>query len=116
MATAMMVAVGVLALLVFVLCGVVYELFRDVRQLRDVAGILDRPLHVELGTSPVRGLAVWAARGARLGCVSARPLPLGSMWYVSVAGSRTGAPPASRAVGGAGGPESGFGREVHRVV
>ena len=45
----MMVAVGVLALLVFVLCGVVYELFRDVRQLRDVAGILDRPLHVELG-------------------------------------------------------------------
>jgi hypothetical protein len=38
-----------LALVVFVLCGVVYELFRDVRQLRDVAGILDRPLHVEIG-------------------------------------------------------------------
>ena len=50
MATAMMVAVGVLALVVFVLCGVVYELFRDVRQLRDVAGILDRPLEVEIGT------------------------------------------------------------------
>jgi hypothetical protein len=49
----MMVAVGVLALLVFVLCGVVYELFRDVRQLRDVAGILDRPLNVDLG--PVAG-------------------------------------------------------------
>lgn len=46
----MMVAVGVLALVVFVLCGVVYELFRDVRQLRDVAGILDRPLEVEIGT------------------------------------------------------------------
>jgi hypothetical protein len=45
----MMVVVGVLALVVFVLCGVVYELFRDVRQLRDVAGILDRPLHVEIG-------------------------------------------------------------------
>jgi hypothetical protein len=44
-----MVAVGVLALLVFVLCGVVYELFRDVRQLRDVTGILDRPLNVEIG-------------------------------------------------------------------
>lgn len=49
----MMVAVGVLALLVFVLCGVVYELFRDVRQLRDAAGILDRPLNVDLG--PVAG-------------------------------------------------------------
>jgi hypothetical protein len=52
----MMIAVGVLALVVFVLCGVVYELFRDVRQLRDVAGILDRPLNVEIrdvaGTRP----------------------------------------------------------------
>jgi hypothetical protein len=46
----MMIVVGVLALVVFVLCGVVYELFRDVRQLRDVAGILDRPLDVEIGT------------------------------------------------------------------
>lgn len=49
MATPMMVFVAVLALIVFVLCGVVYELFRDVRQLRDAAGILDRPLNVELG-------------------------------------------------------------------
>ena len=49
----MTVVVGVLALLVFVLCGVVYELFRDVRQLRDAAGILDRPLNVDLG--PVAG-------------------------------------------------------------
>jgi hypothetical protein len=52
----MMITVGVLALVVFVLCGVVYELFRDVRQLRDVAGILDRPLNVEIrdvaGTRP----------------------------------------------------------------
>lgn len=45
----MMVAVGVLALLLFVLLGVVIELHRDVRQLRDAAGILDRPLEVELG-------------------------------------------------------------------
>lgn len=45
----MMVAVAILALIVFVLCGVVYELFRDVRQLRDAAGILDRPLDVDIG-------------------------------------------------------------------
>lgn len=42
-------AVGVLALLVFVLAGAVIELYRDVRQLREVAGILDRPLDVDLG-------------------------------------------------------------------
>lgn len=42
-------AVGVLALLVFVLSGAVIELYRDVRQLREVAGILDRPLDVDLG-------------------------------------------------------------------
>lgn len=42
-------AVGGLALLVFVLSGAVVELYRDVRQLRDVAGILDRPLDVDLG-------------------------------------------------------------------
>jgi hypothetical protein len=45
----MTVAIIVLALIIFVLCGVVYELFRDVRQLRDVAGILDRPLDVDIG-------------------------------------------------------------------
>jgi hypothetical protein len=45
----MMIAVAILALIVFVLCGVVYELFRDVRQLRDAAGILDRPLDVDIG-------------------------------------------------------------------
>jgi hypothetical protein len=41
-------AVAVLALLVFLLFGVVVELCRDVRQLREAAGILDRPLEVEL--------------------------------------------------------------------
>ena len=45
----MTIAVAVLALVVFVLCGVVLELFRDVRQLRDAAGILDRPLDIEIG-------------------------------------------------------------------
>lgn len=44
-----MLAVGVLALLVFVLFAIVIELYRDVRQLREVAGILDRPLEVDLG-------------------------------------------------------------------
>ena len=46
----MTLAVALLALVVFVLCGIVYELFRDVRQLRDATGILDRPLQVDLGT------------------------------------------------------------------
>ncbi len=49
MATALMVVVGVLAVLVFLLFGIVIELYRDVRQLREVAGILDRPLEVALG-------------------------------------------------------------------
>lgn len=49
MAAALMAAVGVLALLVFLLLGVVIELHRDVRQLREAAGILDRPLDVDLG-------------------------------------------------------------------
>jgi hypothetical protein len=44
------IVVAALALVVFVLCGVVLELFRDVRQLRDAAGILDRPLDIEIGT------------------------------------------------------------------
>jgi hypothetical protein len=51
-----MLAVAVLALLTFALAGVVIELYRDVRQLREVNGILDRPLDVDLadvaGTRP----------------------------------------------------------------
>ena len=49
MATIAILAVGVLSLLVFVLFGALVELYRDVRQLRDVAGILDRPLDVDIG-------------------------------------------------------------------
>lgn len=45
----MTIAVGLLALLVFVLLGVVCELMRDVRQLREAAGILDRPIDVDIG-------------------------------------------------------------------
>ena len=56
MAEPIMLAVGVLALLTFVLSGVVIELYRDVRQLREVNGILDRPLEVVVedvaGTTP----------------------------------------------------------------
>jgi hypothetical protein len=43
-------AVALLALLVFVLLAVVRELVKDVRQLREAAGILDRPLDVALGS------------------------------------------------------------------
>jgi len=53
---ALTVVVAVLALLVFVLAGAVVELNADVRQLRDVAGILDRALDVDIaevqGTKP----------------------------------------------------------------
>lgn len=49
MVTTLTIFVAALALLVFLLLAVVIELYRDVRQLREVAGILDRPLDVELG-------------------------------------------------------------------
>ena len=49
MAEPLTLVVGALALLTFVLLGVVIELYRDVRQLREVNGILDRPLTVEIG-------------------------------------------------------------------
>ncbi|HJU90372.1 MAG TPA: hypothetical protein VJ672_13335 [Gemmatimonadaceae bacterium] len=49
MAETLTLAVGGLALLTFVLLGVMIELYRDVRQLREVNGILDRPLDVDVG-------------------------------------------------------------------
>lgn len=49
MATFALIALGVLALVVAVLFGALVELFRDVRQMRDALGILDRPLDVDLG-------------------------------------------------------------------
>jgi hypothetical protein len=50
-ATAALIAVGVLSLLVFVLFGAVLESLRDVRQMRDALGILDRPLEVNIGAA-----------------------------------------------------------------
>jgi hypothetical protein len=49
LATFTLIAVGILALFVAVLYGALVELFRDVRQMRDALGILDRPLNVDLG-------------------------------------------------------------------
>jgi hypothetical protein len=43
--------VGVLAVLVFVLFGALLELYRDVRQIRDALGILDRPLNIDIGAA-----------------------------------------------------------------
>lgn len=42
--------VALLALLVFALSGMLLTAFRDIRHLRDVSGILDRPLDLELGS------------------------------------------------------------------
>jgi hypothetical protein len=44
-----MICVALLSLFVAILFGALLELYRDVRQLRDVAGILDRPLNVDIG-------------------------------------------------------------------
>lgn len=56
MVTFVLIALGVLALFVAVLLGALVELHRDVRQVRDALGILDRPLGVDLadvaGTKP----------------------------------------------------------------
>ncbi len=110
MATIALIAVALLALLVFVLFGALLELYRDVRQLRDVAGILDRPLHVEIGSvagsrpssyglpeildSTVSGLVLFLSER----CASCRalaaglddPLPQG-LWIIIQASSATSA-------------------------
>jgi hypothetical protein len=49
MAPITMIILGVFALIVLLLFGIVVELCRDVRQLRDALGILDRPLEVDIG-------------------------------------------------------------------
>jgi hypothetical protein len=46
-AAIILIAVGVLALLVLALTGALLELYRDVRQMRDALGILDRPLVID---------------------------------------------------------------------
>jgi hypothetical protein len=49
MAAFTLILVGILALLVAVLLGALLEMYRDVRQLRDALGILDRPLSLDIG-------------------------------------------------------------------
>lgn len=49
MATVALIAVALLTLIVFLLFGALLELYKDVRQLRDAVGILDRPLTVDIG-------------------------------------------------------------------
>jgi hypothetical protein len=51
MAATVLIAIGILSLLVFVLFSVLVELFRDVRQMRDALGILDRPLTIDIGSA-----------------------------------------------------------------
>lgn len=50
MAAIALIVTGVLALLVAVLFGALVEMYRDLHQIRDAVGILDRPLSVELGS------------------------------------------------------------------
>jgi len=50
-AAAALTATAVLALLLAVFFGALLEMFRDVRQLRDALGILDRPLSVDIGAA-----------------------------------------------------------------
>lgn len=110
MAAILLIAVGALALLVAVLLGALVEMYRDMRQLRDAVGILDRPLVVELGsvegTSPSEhGLphALDSAQSALILFLSercmtcrsiaaglGRPLPHG-LWVVVEASSADGA-------------------------
>lgn len=49
MAELALVMVGILGLLVFLLFGALIEMHRDVRQMRDAIGILDRPLPIDIG-------------------------------------------------------------------
>ena len=51
MATTALIAVGILSLLVLALFAALIEMFRDVRQMRDAVGILDRPLGVDIGAA-----------------------------------------------------------------
>jgi hypothetical protein len=50
MAALALMTVGLLAIVIFLLFGALLELYRDVRQLRDALGILDRPLTIDIGS------------------------------------------------------------------
>ena len=49
MVAVLLIAVGLLALLVAVLFSALVEMYRDLRQVRDALGILDRPLNIDIG-------------------------------------------------------------------
>jgi hypothetical protein len=49
MASALLIAVAILATLIFVLFCALLELFQDVRQMRDALAILDRPAPIDIG-------------------------------------------------------------------
>jgi len=49
MVTVLLIVVGLLALLVALLFAALVEMYRDIRQVRDALGILDRPLNVDIG-------------------------------------------------------------------
>ena len=49
MVTLALILVAVLAALNFLMFGALVELFKDVRQLRDIVGVLDRPLDLSIG-------------------------------------------------------------------
>src|SRR4051794_12056617 len=51
MVTVLLIVVGVLALLVAVLFAALVEMYRDLRQIRDTLGILDRPLNIDIGAA-----------------------------------------------------------------
>jgi hypothetical protein len=56
MVTVLLIAVAVLALLVGLLFAALVEMYRDLRQVRDAIGILDRPVNIDIesvaGTRP----------------------------------------------------------------
>jgi len=49
MATVLLIAVAALALLVALLFAALVEMYRDLRQIRDAIGILDRPVNIDIG-------------------------------------------------------------------
>ena len=51
MAALALIAVGILSLVLFAFAHSALELFRDIRQIRDALGILDRPIDIEIGSA-----------------------------------------------------------------
>jgi len=51
MVAVLLIAVGLLALLIAVLFSALVEMYRDLRQVRDALGILDRPLNIDIGAA-----------------------------------------------------------------